>query len=94
MKLLVRKELTGQIRQIRQIRLFYTHEGIFMSHLNEDAQPLKIPNIPCPHCGATQFVIWDHAHKPGMRAISCNGCGAVLSSTHPLDPDDRPKRRY
>jgi hypothetical protein len=27
------------------------------------------------------------------QAISCNGCGAILSSTHPLDPDDRPMRR-
>jgi hypothetical protein len=26
---------------------------------------------------------------PQQRAISCNGCGAILSSTRPLDPDEK-----
>jgi hypothetical protein len=33
------------------------------------------------------------ADDPTKLAISCDGSGAVISSTHPLDPNDRPMRR-
>ncbi len=58
----------------------------------EDARPLEIPVEPCPHCGAADFIYWV---KPGTpeEVITCNGCGSVMSSTHPLDPDDRPMRK-
>ena len=38
-------------------------------------------------------LIWQAPHDPKKQAITCSGCGAVMSSTHPLDPDDRPMRR-
>jgi hypothetical protein len=58
-----------------------------------EVQPLVQPTGPCPHCGCCEFVVWQKPTDPSCRAISCNGCGAVMSSTHPLDPDDRPMRR-
>jgi len=62
-------------------------------NLSEDTRPLEQPTKPCPHCGCKEFIIWQGAKNPSQQAISCNGCGAVLSSTHPLDPDDRPMHR-
>ncbi len=59
--------------------------------ITEEVRPLEPP--PCPHCGCKQFIMWQGADDPTRQAISCDGCGAVLSSTHPLDPEDRPKRR-
>ena len=61
--------------------------------LEDETHPLQSPTEPCPHCGSKEFVIWKAANDPKKQAISCNGCGAVISSTHPLDPDDRPMRR-
>lgn len=61
--------------------------------MNEEMRALEPPTRPCPHCGSKEFLLWQGANDPQQRAISCNGCGAVLSSTHPLDPDDRPMRR-
>jgi uncharacterized Zn finger protein len=55
---------------------------------------LEIPTAPCPRCGAGEFILWRHREDAAQRAISCAGCGAVLSSTHPLDSDDRPVRRF
>jgi hypothetical protein len=40
-----------------------------------------------------RFIHWTHALDPAKEAISCDGCGAVLSCTHPLDDDDRPVRK-
>jgi hypothetical protein len=60
---------------------------------DEDTHPLRPPTTPCPHCGSKEFIVWQAPHDPTKRAISCNGCGSVISSTHPLDPDDRPVRR-
>lgn len=60
---------------------------------DEETRPLEPPTEPCPHCGDKEFTIWQKPNDPTNMAISCNGCGAVLSSTHPLDPDDRPMRR-
>jgi uncharacterized Zn finger protein len=61
--------------------------------MHEDRHPLRRPTIPCPHCGSKEFIVWQVADDRTNQAISCNGCGAVLSSTHPLDEDDRPMRR-
>jgi hypothetical protein len=61
--------------------------------MSEDTHPLRPPTTPCPHCGSKEFVIWQAPKDRKKQAISCNGCGAVMSSTHPLDPDDRPMRR-
>jgi hypothetical protein len=61
--------------------------------MHEDRQPLRRPTSPCPHCGGKEFIIWQDTRDPTKQAISCNDCGAVLSSTYPLDPDDRPMRR-
>jgi hypothetical protein len=59
----------------------------------EEIRPLEYPTRPCPHCGSRVFILWGHQDDPANQAISCDGCGAVLSSTHPLDPDDRPRRK-
>ena len=67
--------------------------SIARGSLDEEAHPLELPTKPCPHCGSKEFIIWMAANDPTKQAISCNGCGAVLSSTHPLDPEDRPMRR-
>jgi len=56
----------------------------------EETRPLEVPTRPCPHCGSKEFILWQRRDDPANRAISCEGCGAVLSSTHPLDEDDRP----
>jgi hypothetical protein len=61
--------------------------------VSEAVQPLEPPPASCPHCGSKEFVIWLGADDPSRQAISCDGCGAVMSSTHPLDPEDRPRRR-
>jgi hypothetical protein len=61
--------------------------------VNEETRLLETPTAPCPHCGSKEFIFWQGANDPTRRAISCNGCGAVMSSTHPLDDDDRPRRR-
>jgi hypothetical protein len=61
--------------------------------MHEETRPLELPTTPCPHCGSKEFILWRGAHDPTHLAISCDACGAVLSSTHPLDPDDRPMRR-
>ena len=61
--------------------------------MNEEIRVLEPPTRPCPHCGSKEFILWQGTNDPQQRAISCNGCGAVLSSTHPLDADDRPMRR-
>jgi hypothetical protein len=68
-------------------------EGSAIGSLIEDTQPLQPPTTHCPHCGSKEFIIWQAPNDPKKQAISCNGCGAVMSSTHPLDPDDRPMRR-
>jgi hypothetical protein len=68
--------------------------GRAKSSLDEDTHPLQTPATPCPHCGGKEFIIWESLNDPKKQAISCNGCGAVMSSTHPLDPDDRPRRRF
>jgi hypothetical protein len=60
---------------------------------HEETRPLEPPSRPCPHCGSKQFILWQTPNNPEKLAISCDGCGAVLSSTHPLDPEDRPMRR-
>jgi hypothetical protein len=72
-----------------------TQEGTVrvQGSLDEDTQPLKPPTTPCPHCGSKEFILWAAANDSNKQAISCNRCGAVMSSTHPLDPDDRPMRR-
>ena len=59
----------------------------------EETRPLALPARPCPHCGSKEFIVWQSAHDPANQAISCAACGAVISSTHPLDPEDRPMRR-
>jgi hypothetical protein len=46
-----------------------------------------------PHCGGKEFILWRAAADSTQQTISCDGCGAVLSSTNPLDPDDRPMPR-
>lgn len=56
-------------------------------------QLLPTPSTPCPHCGSKEFLIWRREDDPTNQAISCNSCGAVMSSTHPLAADDRPIRR-
>ena|SRR5438128_4220624 len=56
-------------------------------------RPLEPPAAPCPHCGCKEFILWQAAGDATNLAISCDGSGAVVSSTHPLDPDDRPRRR-
>lgn len=61
--------------------------------MDEESRPLQQPTSPCPHCGSKEFIIWQDADDPKRQAISCNDCGAVISSTHPLDFDDRPMRR-
>jgi hypothetical protein len=58
----------------------------------EETVSLQAPSLPCPHCGCSEFVTWRGADNPAKQAISCNGCGAVMSSTHPLDPENRPRR--
>ena len=68
-------------------------EGAAKGSADEDTHPLRPPTAPCPHCGGKQFIVWQAPQDAARRAISCNGCGAVISSTHPLDPDDRPRRR-
>ena len=59
----------------------------------EEIRPLQPPTAPCPHCGCKEFILWRAIADATNLSISCDGCGAVLSSTHPLDPDDRPRRR-
>jgi transcription initiation factor TFIIIB Brf1 subunit/transcription initiation factor TFIIB len=59
----------------------------------EETKSLSLPTVPCPHCGSGEFILWQGLEDCNKGAISCNGCGAVLSSTHPLDDDDRPRRR-
>jgi hypothetical protein len=73
----------------------HTHEerSSAKGAMNEETRPLQPPTAPCPHCGCKEFIIWQAPGDPMKQAISCNGCGAVMSSTHPLDPDDRPIRR-
>jgi hypothetical protein len=68
-------------------------EGDSQGSLYEDTRPLEPPTTPCPHCGAKDFILWQGANDSKKWAISCNGCGAVMSSTHPLDSDNRPMRR-
>ena len=68
-------------------------EGSAKGSVSEDTRPLQPPTTPCPHCGSKEFIIWQAPNEPKKQAISCKGCGAVMSSTHPLDPDDRPMRR-
>ena len=58
----------------------------------EETRPLKEPTDPCPHCGGKEFILWQAPRDLSKQAISCNGCGAVMSSTHPLDSEDRPMR--
>jgi hypothetical protein len=60
---------------------------------HEEARPLEYPTAPCPHCGNAEFIIWQKPDDARCQAISCNRCGAVMSSTHPLDPEDRPRRQ-
>jgi hypothetical protein len=59
----------------------------------EEVRPLKHPTEPCPHCGNVKFIVWKKPDNPAWQAISCDQCGAVMSSTHPLDSHDRPMRR-
>ena len=61
--------------------------------MEDETRPLQQPAKHCPHCGCKEFVLWQAADDPAKQAINCNGCGAVMSSTHPLDTDDRPMRR-
>ncbi|MBV9122726.1 MAG: hypothetical protein JO112_05175 [Planctomycetes bacterium] len=68
-------------------------QGRAKDSLMEDTHPLQPPTKPCPHCGSKEFILWQAPRDAKKQAISCNGCGAVMSSTHPLDPDDRPIRR-
>jgi hypothetical protein len=68
-------------------------DGSAKGSRSEDTRPLQPPTEPCPHCGSKEFILWQASSDPTKQAISCNGCGAVMSSTHPLDPDDRPMRR-
>lgn len=75
---------TGQVRE---------GVGSINGSRDEDTQPLQPPTTPCPHCGSKEFILWKAADDPEKQAISCNRCRAVMSSTHPLDPDDRPMRR-
>jgi DNA-directed RNA polymerase subunit M/transcription elongation factor TFIIS len=87
-----------------ELRSFPGSNGGANGHTHEDAdsvqgstieetRPLQPPTAPCPHCGSKEFILWQAANDPKNLSISCDGCGAVLSSTHPLDPDDRPMRR-
>ena len=69
------------------------NQPVAQGALDEDTRRLQPLTTPCPHCGSKEFILWQAADDPKKRAISCNGCGAVMSSTHPLDPDDRPMRR-
>jgi hypothetical protein len=59
----------------------------------EETRALEVPTEPCPHCDARDFILWDGPAKD-QKAFTCQGCGAVISSTHPLDPDDRPRRVF
>jgi hypothetical protein len=68
-------------------------EGSANSSMSDDTRALRPPTTPCPHCGGKEFIMWQAPSDPMKQAISCNGCGAVMASTHPLDPDDRPMRR-
>jgi hypothetical protein len=77
----------------RGVGLRQEAESSAKSPLSEDTHQLRHPSAPCPHCGSEEFLLWRAAQDPMRQAISCNGCGAVMSSTHPLDPDDRPMRR-
>jgi hypothetical protein len=56
-------------------------------------RPLVPPTEPCPHCGSREFILWQESEDSTCQSITCDGCGAVMSSTYPLDPEDRPKRR-
>jgi hypothetical protein len=74
-----------------------THYSPLTTHqenpMHEEARSLELPTAPCPHCGAKEFICWAHATDNERFAITCDGCGAVMSSTHPLDAEDRPRRR-
>jgi hypothetical protein len=59
----------------------------------EETRPLKMPTERCPHCGAKEFILWSDARQNHKQAISCSDCWAVISSTHPLDSADRPRRK-
>ncbi len=61
--------------------------------MRDTVQLLPVPVKPCPHCGSRKFIIWMRENDFTNQAISCNGCGAVISSTHLLADDDRPIRR-
>jgi hypothetical protein len=63
------------------------------NYLREETRPLEPSTEPCPHCGNKKFILWQKPDDPKCQAISCDRCGAVLSSTYPLDEDDRPVRR-
>jgi uncharacterized Zn finger protein len=60
--------------------------------MHENIQLLPAPSTPCPQCGSKEFLIWKREDDPTNQAISCNACGAVIASTHPLADDDRPIR--
>jgi hypothetical protein len=57
------------------------------------ARPDLMPAAPCPKCGSVEFCEWSgqRGDEPAI-AITCNECGEVIASSHPLDPDDRPHR--
>ncbi len=49
--------------------------------------------ISCPKCGGSEFIVRTKEDDPSDVAITCDGRGEVIESTHPLDPSDRPVRR-
>jgi hypothetical protein len=64
-----------------------------MADTNPDVRPwrLKLPVPPCP-CGSIYVARWLAADGSGDEAITYHGCGAVLASTRPLEPKERPGR--
>ena len=84
-KLRTQRELDGR-------DIGHTQEGVGIAKgsLDEETRPLESPTKACPHCGSKEFIIWRAANDPTRQAISCDGCGAVMSSMHPLEPEDRP----
>jgi ribosomal protein S27E len=61
--------------------------------MSEVTSRLKAPTAPCPECGYRQFILWRSAFDPNEQAITCNGCGAVNSTTRPLAPHVRLQRQ-
>jgi hypothetical protein len=85
-------KLRRQLRAGSENRSGIEPRGTKASDL-EETVPLQAPTDPCPHCGGKEFVVWQAPDNPQKQAISCDACGAVMSSTHALDQEDRPMRR-